>query len=758
MKTFKLITLVALLLTQLNLSAQTWQPKQAPLMTRFAKDVNPENVLPEYPRPQMAREKWMNLNGLWQFQPGTWENEPYPSGKLSRTILVPFAVESALSGVMEAHERLWYRKTFTIPADWKGQHILLNFGAVDYESEVFINDKSVGKHQGGYDPFSFDITRFLTDGEQTITVKVYDPTTKKGFPRGKQALNPEGIMYTSTTGIWQTVWMEPVAETRIENFKITPDIDKSVLKLQVATRGRLADKSEYTAQVKENGQVIATMKGLPMEELLIPIKNQKLWSPDSPFLYDLTITLSDGSQVVDKVDGYFGMRKISVEQDGKFKKMYLNNKFEFQLGPLDQGFWPDGIYTAPTDAALKYDLEMTKAYGFNMVRKHIKVEPYRWYYWADKLGLMVWQDMPSANSYTANTPPVEKEAYRSELVRMIETHWNIPSIVMWVVFNEGQAQHDTKELCAMVKGLDQSRLVNQASGGGLEGVGDVMDIHSYPPPACPQSSYQTLACGEYGGIGLIVPGHTWKVGPTYIMMDDKEKYMKLYDDYSTMLAGFKTMEGLSAAVYTEITDVEIELNGLMTYDRLPKADVKRFYESTRKAIDQSVYTYEILPTSQNKARQWQYTMSKPAEGWMQKEFNATSWKTGEGGFGTAFTPGSVVKTEWSSSDIWIRQEFKLGDLSAINLDDLILRIHHDEDCEVYINGVEAAKMEGAVAGYVNMAISAAAKKALIKNGKNTIAIHCHQTVGGQYIDCGLSVGSINKPISEKTIQKVMVNN
>jgi len=757
MKTIKLITvLVLLLLTQANAKAQKWESKQAPLMTKFAKDVDPDNVLPEYPRPQMAREKWMNLNGLWQYQPGTWVNEPYPQGKLDKTILVPFAVESALSGVMERHERLWYRRTFTIPADWKDQRVLLNFGAVDYESEVFINDKSVGTHQGGYDPFSFDITDYLTQGEQTITVKVYDPTTQKGFPRGKQAMNSEGIMYTSTTGIWQTVWLEPVAQTRIENFRITPDIDKSVLKLQVFARGRRANDVQYTAQVKENGKVIATMKGDPMEEIFIPIKNQKLWSPDSPFLYDLTITMSDGTQIVDKVDGYFGMRKISVEQDGKFKKMFLNNKFEFQLGPLDQGFWPDGIYTAPTDEALKYDLEMTKAFGFNMVRKHIKVEPYRWYYWADKLGLMVWQDMPSPNSYTGNTPPIEKEAYQKELIRLVETHWKIPSIIMWVVFNEGQAQHNTKDYCALVKGLDPSRLVNQASGGGHEGVGDVMDIHSYPPPACPTSNYQTLACGEYGGIGYIVPGHTWKVGPTYIMMDNKEKLMNLYDDYATMLAGFKTNEGLSAAVYTEITDVEVELNGLMTYDRLIKADVKRFYASTRKAIDQTIYTYEILPTSKDKARQWQYTTTKPAEGWMQKEFKATSWKTGEGGFGTTFTPGSVVRTEWNSSDIWIRQDFKLGDLSLINLDNLVLMMHHDEECEVYINGVEASKVDGAVSGYVTIQVSAAAKKALIKNGQNNIAIHCHQTVGGQYIDCGLSISSINKPIAEKTINKLMV--
>jgi hypothetical protein len=657
---------------------------------------------------------------------------------------------------MEHHDRLWYRRSFTVPADWKGQRVMLNFGAVDYQCEVFINDKSVGKHQGGYDPFTFDITDYLTQGEQSITVKVWDPTVAEGFPRGKQTLNPEGIMYTSVSGIWQTVWLEPVAETRIENFRITPDIDKSVLKLQVVAKGNRADKATYTAQVKDNGKVIATLQGDPMEVIEIPIKNQKLWSPDSPFLYDLTITMNDGTQVTDKVDGYFGMRKISVEQDGKFKKMYLNNKFLFQLGPLDQGFWPDGLYTAPTDEALKYDLEMTKAFGFNMVRKHIKVEPYRWYYWADKLGLMVWQDMPSPNSYTAGTPPIDKVVFRNELVRMIETHWNIPSIIMWVIFNEGQAQHDTKEYSALVKGLDPSRLVNQASGWSPEGFGDVLDYHSYPPPACPKSNFQALACGEYGGIGFIVPGHTWKVGPTYIMLDDKEKYMKMYDDFATMLASFKTTQGLSAAVYTEITDVEIELNGLMTYDRIPKADVKRFYESNRKAIHDAIYVQELYPTSQLKPQTWQYTFSAPAKDWMKKDFNAAGWKTGEGGFGTSWTPGAVVKTVWDSQDIWIRQEFQLGDLSAININDIVLSIHHDDDCEVYINGVEAAVIPGATSDYVNFDISDAAKKALVKNGKNTIAIHCHQTVGGQFIDCGLALKSFGKPVSEKILSKIQL--
>ncbi|RYE13654.1 MAG: glycoside hydrolase family 2, partial [Sphingobacteriales bacterium] len=499
-------SLLAFALFLQTATAQNWTPKKAPLMTKFAKNIDPKNVLPEYPRPQMAREKWLNLNGLWQYQPGTWQNETYPKGDFDKTILVPFAVESALSGVMEHHERLWYRRKFTLPADWKGQRTLLHFGAVDYECEVFINDKSIGKHQGGYDPFTFDITDNVSAGEQTITLKVWDPTDKEGFPRGKQSLNPKGIMYTSVTGIWQTIWLEPVAEQRITDIKMTPDIDRSLLNLSVKAEG--GKYLTYTAEVKDGDKTVATLTSQPMAPSVININNQKLWSPDSPFLYDMIITLRDAdNKVVDKVKTYFGMRKSSVGFDGERHRLYLNNKFLFQIGPLDQGFWPDGLYTAPTDEALRYDLEMIKKLGFNMVRKHIKVEPQRWYYWCDKLGLMVWQDMPSPNSYTYGTPPPDKEAFTNELMRMVETHYNSPSIVSWVLFNEGQAQHDTKKYVALVKGLDTSRIVNEASGWKNEGAGDVYDLHAYPPPTCPESNFQATTCGEYGGIGYQFDDH-----------------------------------------------------------------------------------------------------------------------------------------------------------------------------------------------------------------------------------------------------------
>ncbi|GAB3647055.1 glycoside hydrolase family 2 TIM barrel-domain containing protein [Echinicola sediminis] len=724
-------------------------------MTKFAKDVDPDNVLPEYPRPQMVRDEWMNLNGLWQYQPGTWVNEPYPKGKLSDTILVPFAVESALSGVMESHERIWYRREFTVPQAWKGQSVLLHFGAVDYQCEVFINDQSVGKHQGGYDPFSFDISKYLKPGTQTVTVKVWDPTVKEGFPRGKQTLNPEGIMYTSVTGIWQTVWLEPVPEKRIVDFHMVPDIDRSELNLAVTTAG--GKFLSYTAEVKEGDKVIARVDSKPMKPTAIPIKSQKLWSPDSPFLYDMTITLKDGDKVVDVVDTYFGMRKISVEQDGEFQRLFLNNEFVFHMGPLDQGYWPDGLYTAPTDEALRYDLEMTKKLGFNMTRKHIKVEPQRWYYWADKLGLMVWQDMPSPNSYTFGAPEPVKEAFSNELIRMVENLKNSPSIVMWVVFNESQAQHDTKEYVAMVKGMDPSRLVNEASGGGDRGEGDVMDYHSYPPPVAPTSANRATACGEYGGIGYQMDDHLWNPNDLmqYVSVKDDEEYFGMYNRFADMLVDFKTNQGLSAAVYTEITDVEIELNGIMTYDRIMKIDPAVMAKTNQKIIHDQSYSYVLEPTAKDAEKEWKYTTTSPASNWMERDFNAASWSTGKAGFGAPKTPGAINGTDWRTDNIWLRREFELGNLSKIDRDQIRLRIHHDDECVVYINGVKAVELSGFTSDYINVEISEEAKKSLKSNGSNVMAIHCKQDIGGQYIDAGLSLSTGDSPISLTTLDKIV---
>ncbi|MFB6342764.1 sugar-binding domain-containing protein [Saccharicrinis sp. FJH62] len=744
----KLLVRVILVMMPVLTFAQDWQMKEAPLMTSFSKDIDPNNVLPEYPRPQMVRDQWMNLNGIWQYQPGEGMTEPVPTGDLAGKVLVPYPIESAISGVMEYHPLFWYRRLFTVPEAWEGQRVIIHFGAVDYRSQVIINGTAVGIHAGGYDPFSYDITDYLNEsGDQEIIVRVYDPTDDKGYPRGKQTLHPGGIMYTSTSGIWQTVWLEPVPVSHIEDLKMIPDIDNSKLNLTVNSDGNMTGVT-VKATVMDGDTEIQSVTGAADQELNIPVPNQKLWSPESPFLYNLEVKLVKDGQTVDSIGSYFGMRKISMEDVNGIKKMFLNNEFLFQMGPLDQGFWPDGLYTAPTDEALKYDLEMIKTFGFNMVRKHIKVEPYRWYYWADKLGVLVWQDMPSINSYTSNPQPLEKVAFKNELQKLVETHFNCPSIIMWVVFNEAQGQHDTKELVQMVMDMDPSRLVNQASGGWHEGVGHVLDHHSYPPPSYLESTDQIMACGEYGGLGYIVDGHLWNADDLfqYVTLPTTDALASTYEDFADQLTIYKTNNGLSAAVYTEITDVEIELNGLMTYDRLIKPNVKRIRDANRKVIYHDLYKAVVVPASEKDPQIWKFTVSQPAANWYTPDFSDAGWNAGSAGFGTEGTPGAVVRTNWDTEDIWMRREFHLADLEGVNMDNLVLNIHHDEDCEVYFNGVLATSLSGYTSKYVTAEINAEAKNALKANSDNIMAIHCKQTGGGQYIDAGISMLSLDEPI------------
>lgn len=725
-----------------------WSLQQAPIMTRWAAQVDPANPLPEYPRPQMVRDDWMNLNGIWEFQPGN-VGDAVPAGlTLTGDILVPFPVESAISGVKQHYDRLWYRRQFDVPAGWNGQKLLLHFGAVDWETQVYVNGTSVGLHKGGYDPFTFDITPYLNAaGPQELIVRVFDPTDNGGYPRGKQTLYPGGIMYTPTTGIWQTVWLEPVPQVSITELKLVPDIDNKLLKVTGYTSEQPADLT-IQATAYDKGTAVGAVSGAAGEELHLVMHNPKLWSPDTPFLYDLTVVLKQGDTVIDQVDSYFGMRKISLGTVDGVVKMLLNDKFVFQMGPLDQGFWPDGIYTAPTDEALKWDLDMMKAFGFNMVRKHIKVEPARWYYWADKLGLMVWQDMPSTNSYTSNPQPIDVPQFQTELENMVKTHWNHPCIIMWVIFNEYQGKHDTQQLCQMVKTMDPTRLVNPNSGEDINNhdhsFADIYDIHSYPPPNYPISSIQARACGEYGGIGMRVTGHMWNQDSWgYTMVNSGQELAALYDSFSQMLSSFETNQGLSAAVYTQITDVEIEINGLITYDReVVKADPSAIYSSNK------LYprTYEdILPTSQQTAQTWSYTTTEPASDWFATGFDDSSWNDGPGGFGTSGTPGAVIGTVWDTSDIWLRRTFNPGTLTPEDLNKLVWRIHHDEDAEVYLNGILVLSTTGYTSSYIPLAADDAAKAALISNAVNVIAVHCHQTGGGQFIDVGLSLETVHTP-------------
>ncbi len=563
-------------------------------MTRWAKSISQDNVHPKYPRPQMVRKDWLNLNGLWEYAIVA-RDEQQPQN-FDGQILVPFPVESALSGVMKPvgeKKRLWYRRTFKISNKWANQRILLHFGAVDWETIVWVNGKRVGTHRGGYDPFTFDITEALNKtGAQEIVLSVWDPTDTGYQPRGKQVKNPHGIWYTSTTGIWQTVWLEPVSKAYIKSLKIVTDIDADTVRVTAAC-SKEATGYSIEAEAKAGWFTKAKATGKVGKEIVLLIKKPKLWSPDSPFLYGLKATLKDSQgRKVDAVDSYFGMRKISLGKDEKgITRIFLNNRPLFMFGPLDQGFWPDGLYTAPTDEALRYDIEVTKKLGCNMARKHVKVEPERWYYWCDKLGLLVWQDMPNGDKHVGRKDPdiqrspESAKQFELELSRVIDAHRNHPSIVMWVPFNEGWGQYDTPRIVNLIKKWDPTRLVDNASGWADRKVGDVHDVHKYPGPRAPENEPDRAAVlGEFGGLGLPVKGHTWQDEKNWGYRSFKT-HQRLTDAYLSLLSKLQPLieGGLSAAVYTQTTDVEIEVNGLMTYDRaIIKMDAKRITEANRK--------------------------------------------------------------------------------------------------------------------------------------------------------------------------------
>ncbi len=744
-------------------SAEAWKPKQAALMTRWAKDVDPAKTLPEYPRPQMTREKWQNLNGLWDYAIRP-KGETQPA-KFDGEILVPFPAESALSGVMQkvgADNRLWYHRAFEIPADWAGQKVLLHFGAVDWETTVWVNGKQVGTHRGGYDPFSFDVTDALAkSGKQELVVGVWDPTTRGQQPVGKQHDRPEGIWYTPTTGIWQTVWLEPVPQAYISSLKIVPQVDSNSVSVEATTSGDIQDamiQIEAGIRSDASGQPVrmVSMFGEPNKPIIVSLGSNPaaaLWSPDSPVLHDLTVTLAILTRptvkvlrVLDSVESYFGQRKSSIGKDEQgVTRIMLNNKPLFQFGPLDQGFWPDGLYTAPTDEALKSDIEITKKYGFNMARKHVKVEPARWYYWCDKLGLLVWQDMPSsADGHIAPgkgegmRSPQTVENFERELKSLIDTHHNSPSIVMWVPFNEGWGQFDTLRIAKLVKDHDPTRLVNCASGWNDFPAGDVHDIHVYPGPASPNpEEHRAAVLGEYGGLGLPLKGHTWQGEKNwgYRSFTTIEDLTEAYLNLTARLRPLIGSPGLSAAVYTQTTDVEIEVNGLLTYDReVAKLTVEAVAAAHRRVYGPPPRVEVVAATSQKEPQEWRFTTAKPSDDWYRTDAVDASWQTGPGGFGTRDTPGTAVRTEWRTPDIWIRRTFNLPEKQA--LDNLQLVMHHDEDAEVYLNGVLATKAAGYTTDYQWFEIRSEARKAL-HPGKNMIAIHCKQTGGGQYIDAGL---------------------
>jgi hypothetical protein len=710
-----------------------WKPADGPLTTPWTKDVSPQHALPEYPRPQMVREGWQNLNGLWKYATQAKDNKELPKAWQGE-ILVPFPIESVLSGVKKTvspDERLWYRRTFQRPKMADDGRLLLHFGAVDWQCTVWVNGKQVGEHAGGYDPFTFDVTDAARDGENELVVAVFDPTDAGTQPRGKQVRQPRGIWYTSVTGIWQIVWLEAVPHDYINSLKIVPDIDRGVTHITVNAS---KDGQKVRVAARDGATTVASAEGEAGTPLELAIKDARLWSPDSPHLYDLDIELLQDGKAADSVKSYLGMRKIAVAKDANgVNRLMLNNKPIFQYGPLDQGWWPDGLYTAPTDEALKYDIEMTKKFGMNMARKHVKVEPDRWYYWCDKLGLLVWQDMPSGDF---QRDEAGRESYRRELQAMIDARENHPSVVMWVPFNEGWGQHNTESVVDWVKKYDPSRPVNEASGWNDRGSGDVSDIHDYPGVAMrPIEAKRVVVLGEFGGLGMPVSKHTWQDEKNWGYVSYKSRG-ELTDAYVNLLTAMRPLigQGLSAAVYTQTSDVEIEVNGLMTYDRqVVKMDLDRIAAAAKKLYGPPPTVATLVPTSEEDAQQWRYATAKPVDDWTEPKFDDTPWKSGPGGFGGKGTPGARLGTPWQSSDIWLRRTFALKEPPR---GDLFLRIHHDDEAEVYVNGQRVATQPGHRRAYGLAPLEPGAAKHL-HTGENTLAVHCHQNGGGQYIDVGI---------------------
>ena len=783
-----------------------WKPAESPLMTRWAKEVRPDNVLPEYPRPNFQRDAWKNLNGLWDY--AVTDSKAAIPAKWDGQILVPFAIESALSGVKKRlgpDEVLWYHRTFTLPQDevWKGKRIQLHFGAVDWQCEVFLNGirVPVGKedaHRGGYDPFSFflDVPGVTLNrtGDNHLVIRVVDPTDAGTQPRGKQLRKPEGIWYTPVSGIWQTVWLEPVPESYIRGATFTPDLDamtitvrtdienpKPGMKVGIFVKSQPKDaggsyaRSWHTELDKPFVIDCSKFPGLlgGTEDARRKGLEPHLWCPGNPHLIDIQFGLVsdpkanimgfgqewlarlkmpaipgepekyDPVPLVDSVVSYTALRKTAIQKDEKgINRLFLNNKPLFQFGPLDQGWWPDGLYTAPTDEALKFDIQATKDLGFNMIRKHVKVEPARWYYWCDKLGMLVWQDMPSGDrNINPNEPdhvrtPESEAHYRREWQAIVKALHHHPSIVAWVPFNEGWGQFKTNEILDWTKSLDPTRVVDGPSGWADRGGGEMHDMHHYPGPRMfPVESGRASVLGEFGGLGLPIEGHTWldRGNWGYRSFTSKEDLTAEYDQFIAQLP-MLIADGLAAAVYTQTTDVEIEINGLLTYDReVFKMDPKHVAGTNAAVYLPPPKSVTLVPTSDDIPQEWRFTTEKPADDWEKPEFDATAWKVGLGGLGAGDPPGSKVRSTWKTSDVWARREF---DLKSVDIERLWLRIHHDEDAEIYLNGVKIGQTHGYTTRYVEIPARAGAKQAL-RAGKNVLAVHCHQTGGGQYIDVGL---------------------